>query len=292
MRHALARGELGRALTLIAGVQDAPAPLRLAGVALWRALGPAEAQSHAGTLRALLAAVPAEEQEPLLQLAREWQAQGEGRRAAEMLGILAGHSPSPPLLYALATTRHLLNDPTPAVLEPLRRCLDLAPEGPLAADAWRLSGDLAVSTGEREAAIHAYRQAEQCGLDLTQLDAYRSGDWDALPSLWDHPDCPCPVVVTIDLEVDYAPDAPPGERVFEVAAVRSRGSTILAEYHTYIRRDFQPRSGLERGVLLGAPPMEAVAAALRDFTGDAIVAGPQPARLRRCPPAGAGCACR
>jgi len=109
-----------------------------------------------------------------------------------------------------------------------------------------------------------------------ELQAYRSGNWSTIPALRKHRDYAFPPIVAIDLEVDPQPGAPQGSRVFEVAAVRYKGQTCLDAYSSYIRRDFRPKkwsADIAASRLSGAPPVDAVADALRQFIGTSIVVG-------------------
>ena len=90
------------------------------------------------------------------------------------------------------------------------------------------------------AAIRAYERAEALGVSAPQLLDFRTGNWNTIPALRAHPDYAFPVMVAVDLESDPKPNAKPGERVFEVAAVRMKGRTILRSYQSYIRRPFKP----------------------------------------------------
>ena len=81
---------------------------------------------------------------------------------------------------------------------------------------------------------------EALGVIGTTLSDFRTGNWNTIPALRTHPDYAFPVTVAVDLESDRKPNARPGERVFEVAAVRMKGRTILHSYQSYIRRPFKP----------------------------------------------------
>ena len=81
------------------------------------------------------------------------------------------------------------------------------------------------------------------------------------------------MTVAVDLEVDPEPHAKYGERVFEVAAVRMRGNTILREYQSFIRRPFRPAKMQSRDVLEHAPEQAQVADELSKFLGEALVVG-------------------
>ena len=81
------------------------------------------------------------------------------------------------------------------------------------------------------------------------------------------------MTVVVDLEVDPKLNARPGERVFEVAAVRMKGNTIIREYQTYIRRPFKPAKLQTNEVIEQAPEPERVAADLRIIIGESLVVG-------------------
>ena len=127
--------------------------------------------------------------------------------------------------------------------------------------------------GDGMEAVYAYEHAEELGVKIPQLAAFRTGDWDAIPALRAHSDYPFPVTVAIDLEVDPYPHAKHGERVFEVAAVRMKGNTTLCEYQSFIRRPFRPMKMPTNNVLEHAPEQEQVAADLRKIIGESLVVG-------------------
>ncbi len=64
-----------------------------------------------------------------------------------------------------------------------------------------------------------------------------------------------------------------GERVFEVAAVRMKGNTILCQYSSFIRRPFRPKKMPTNESIEQAPEPEEVAEALNGFIGEALVVG-------------------
>jgi DNA polymerase III epsilon subunit-like protein len=143
--------------------------------------------------------------------------------------------------------------------------------------AWQRLGDLYMyEVGDYQEALHAYYKAEEHGAVVLQLQSYRTGNWDALPALRQHPSDAFPPIVVIDLEVDPKPGAAKGTRVFEVAAVRYKGRTNLEEYHSYIHHDFLPAKWDKETAtsrLRYAPSVETVAQQLRFFIGTAIVVG-------------------
>ena len=105
-------------------------------------------------------------------------------------------------------------------------------------EAWKRIGELSLEMNEGVAAIAAFQEASRYIDSIPQLELFRSGNWEALPGLHMHPDFAFPVLVVVDLECDYQPDAADGSRVFEIAAVRVRGHTELDTCNLVIRRDF------------------------------------------------------
>src|SRR6185437_13729087 len=106
-------------------------------------------------------------------------------------------------------------------LETLLKFTSSAPDDERAGQAWKMIGDLyGEQLGNGMAAVKAYQQAERLEQQVPQLNAFYTGDWDAISALHNHSDYAFPVTVAVDLEVDPLPGAKPGERVFEVAAVR------------------------------------------------------------------------
>lgn len=164
-------------------------------------------------------------------------------QAEELLHKLDQQYRSPDVLYLLAIVYQLLNRSPHLQLETLQRFIASAPSDPRVSQAWKMIGDLyGERIGDGMEAVRAYECAEKLEkkVEIPQLSAFRVGNWDAIPALRTHPDYPFPVTVAVDLEVDPEPHAKHGERVFEVAAVRMRGNTILREYHSFIRRPFRP----------------------------------------------------
>ena len=143
--------------------------------------------------------------------------------------------------------------------------------------AWQSIGDLYGNVLlDDHKALDAYFQAEQHGIAIPQLQAYRVGNWDAIPALHHHADYAFPPIVVIDLEVDPQPDALQGSRVFEVAAVRYKGQTYLEHYCSYIKRSFSPakwKSEIMVTRLSNAPTVDMVAEKLCQFIGNSIVIG-------------------
>ncbi len=139
-------------------------------------------------------------------------------------------------------------------------------------EAWKRIGDLSIENADDcFAAIEAYKKAEQYGLLIPQLHSIRKGDWDIVPVLRYHPDYAFPPVVVIDLESDFTPETAPGSRVFEIGAVRVKGSTELDVYHAIIRRDFVSPKVAHRQE--GAVEPEQAIRSLQWFIGTSIVVG-------------------
>ena len=91
------------------------------------------------------------------------------------------------------------------------------------------------------------------------------GNWDTILALRTHPDYAFPVTVAVDIEADPKPEAKPGERVFEVAAVRMKGRTTLRSYQSYIRRPFKPAKLQTNEDIAQAPEPMQVATAVANI---------------------------
>lgn len=208
-----------------------------------------------------------------LLLVRALVARGRLEEAEALLGPLCDRNPSADALYLYAqVTQALARDPE-QVLNAYVRFLAYDPSDARAGVAWREVGDVYATTGHGMEAVAAYERADAAGETVPALEAYRAGQWDAIPALRNHPDYPFPVVVAVDLEVDPAPGAAPGERVYEVGAVRVKGGTTLASFQSFVRRPFRPAKGVPQGLLEDAPSEAAVARSLLAFIGDSLVVG-------------------
>jgi superfamily II DNA helicase RecQ/superfamily I DNA/RNA helicase/DNA polymerase III epsilon subunit-like protein len=211
-----------------------------------------------------------------LLLARALVARGLYIQAEQLLQSLTELQPSPDALWLLALVYQKLNRPAQWQRDTLLRFTGCADLDARVNQAWKMIGDLyGEQLGDGMAAVNAYRRAEELGLQVPQLSAFRTGNWNVIPALSTHPDYAFPVTVAVDLEVDSNPEeeARPGERVFEVAAVRMKGRTILREYQSYIRRPFRPRKLQTSDVIEQAPEPERVAADLRIILGESLVVG-------------------
>jgi superfamily II DNA helicase RecQ/superfamily I DNA/RNA helicase len=207
-------------------------------------------------------------------LARAFFAREQYKQAEQLLQNLQKYTLSPDVLWLLADVSRLLHRPAQIQLGHLLTLTQRFPNDARAGQAWQWIGDLYGEQSQNGmAAVRAYQQAERLGRSVPQLAAYYLGDWQAIPALRTHQDAAFPVVVALDLEVDPLAGAQPGERVYEVAAVRMRGQTVLAEYHSYIQRSFQPTKLPQRDLLEQAPLPDQVAQALRHFIGDAFIVG-------------------
>jgi RecQ family ATP-dependent DNA helicase len=154
----------------------------------------------------------------------------------------------------------------------LQRFLELEPTGKRAKEAQLCIGDIySMWEGKSIEAINAYQKALLLGASTNALNDFRCGNWDTehIPILRAHPDYPFPVVVVLDLECDYKPEASAGSRVFEVAAVRMKGGTELDHYHAIIRRDFIDIKVAK--MQAEAQDRTNVVKALQKFIGSAIV---------------------
>ena len=198
-------------------------------------------------------------------------------RAETVLSGLLAENPTPPadLYWSFLDLEQQVKRTPEQQISALQHFIEHYSADQRVGPAWQKIGDLygSVLLDDRQT-LDAYFKAEQCGLVIPQLQAYRAGNWDAIPALHHHPDCAFPPIVVVDLEVDPQPDAPKGSRVFEVAAVRYKGTTCLEHYGSYIKRSFSP-SKWKRGTarLSNAPTVEIVAHELRQFIGNSIVVG-------------------
>ena len=216
--------------------------------------------------------VSREESESIL--ARTYIARGQYDRAEPLLCYLAQTCPSPDILWLLASTYRTLSRPPQLVLKTLSAFIELAPTDGRTGQAWYMIGNFyAEPLHDGMAAVDAYQRAEMLGVEIPQLLAFRIGNWNAIPALRAHPDYPFPVIVAVDLEVDPQPGAKAGERVYEIAAVRTKGKTTLRVYQSFIRRPFHPAKMISTDVLLHAPEPEQVAAELRAIIGKSLVVG-------------------
>ncbi|HVB25336.1 MAG TPA: RecQ family ATP-dependent DNA helicase [Ktedonobacteraceae bacterium] len=139
-------------------------------------------------------------------------------------------------------------------------------------EAWKHIGELSLQN-DGMAAIAAFEKAaEYLGYEEPQLQAYRAGNWETIPGLWQHPDNAFPPVVVIDLENDYRPGAndAPGSRVFEIAAVRAKGQTELVRFH--VKRDLvkSPEVWYLQNKTI---EQEQVVFSLQSFIGSSIIVG-------------------
>ncbi len=221
------------------------------------------------------------QEEALFLLARAYIKRKEYIQAEQALKDLVAIHPTPDALWQLAEVYRELCRPAQTQHETLLQFVTVEAEGKRAGQAWKMIGDLrGEHLDDGIGAVLAYRYAEkaEAGKKIEKLCAYHAGNWDAIPALRHHPDYPFPVVVTLDLEADptKGEEPQPGSRVFEVAAVRYRGRTLLDCYHSYIQRDFYPakwdkETAQER--LGNAPAALVVAQELQHFIADSIVVG-------------------
>ena len=238
--------------------------------------------------------------EAQMLLARALVQRGMLDHAEPLVEELVRLSATPDMIWLLAFVYHAMQRPAPLQLETLQQFIAGAPSDRRIAQAWKRIGDLygGDQLADGPEAVAAYLRAEHLGEQVPQLTAYFLGNWDAIPAFRTHHDYAFPTVVVVDLEVDPDPDAKPGERVFEfasatslcssseisfdakpgervfeVAAVRIKGNTVLRDYQSFIRRTFCPAKLADPSILEQAPEQEQVIGELRDFIGDAFVAG-------------------
>src|SRR5260370_24396356 len=156
-----------------------------------------------------------------------------------VLSDLVKQRPTSEGLLLLAEAMCHRHDPAQEQIEILHQSIaSTASSDTRCGEAWKRIGELSLEKNEGIAAIAAFQEAERCINSIPQLELYRTGDWNALQGLHLHPDFAFPVVVVIDLECDYQPNAADGSRVFEIAAVRRKGHTELDTCSLVIKPDF------------------------------------------------------
>lgn len=132
-------------------------------------------------------------------------------------------------------------------------------------EAWEWIGDAySLLPHQGMQAIEAYQQAHKTGRVLPKLEAFYAGEWEAIPSLHDHPDYVFPVVVALDLEVNYTQ-----QRIYEVAAIRMKGQMPLRTYEARIQGQLVKPTEHPIPVY----ELAQVASELRAFLGQAYVVG-------------------
>jgi superfamily II DNA helicase RecQ/superfamily I DNA/RNA helicase/DNA polymerase III epsilon subunit-like protein len=204
---------------------------------------------------------------------------GQHQQAEKLLeDLFLTISPPPADLYwRLIYLKQQLLRPPLRQLEVLEYFVATYPIDQRLGQAWQHIGDLCGNVlDDYQKALDAYFKAEQKGMNIPQLQAYRYGHWNAIPALRKHPDYLFPPVVAVDLETDPLPGAFRGTRVFEVAAARYKGRTFIDQFSTYIQRDFVPQkwsSGIAEARLKHAPAVDVVAQKLHLFLGNAFVIG-------------------
>jgi superfamily II DNA helicase RecQ/superfamily I DNA/RNA helicase/DNA polymerase III epsilon subunit-like protein len=222
----------------------------------------------------LLPAYGISQEDTDLLLSRAYLARKQYVQAEPLLEKLAHDQPSPDRLWQLSVVYSTLQRSPRLLLETMLKFTNIAPSDTRLGQAWKCIGDLyGEHLGEGMEAVQAYQRAESLGVEATQLLAYRMGNWEAIPALRVHPDYGYPVLTFIDLEVDPQQDGRPGDRVFEVAAVRIKGKTILRTYTSYVRRSFRPAKMKSASDLEDAPEPNHVASQLRGFIGNTLVVG-------------------
>lgn len=188
-----------------------------------------------------------------------------------VLSALVKQRPAPERLWLLAEAMWHRHDPAQEQIEILHQFIaSTASSDTRCGEAWKRIGELSLEKNEGIAAIAAFQEAERFINSIPQLELYRTGDWNALRGLHLHPDFAFPVVVVVDLECDYQPDAADGSRVFEIAAVRRKGHTELDTCSLVIKRDFPTKVTHRQNE---AVEPEQAACLLQKFIGSSIVVG-------------------
>lgn len=212
-----------------------------------------------------------------LLYAQAFIAKGMLEQAEQLLQRLPELQTFPDALWLLISIQQQLHRSSQVQLETLQRFIASTPSTPSdsrVAQAWVMIGDVYGNDLEDGiASVRAYERAEALGMAVPQLVNFRMGNWDSIPALRTHPDYAFPVTVAVDLESDLSSKAKPGELVFEVAAVRTKGRTTLLDYHSYIRRSFKPAKLQNNDVIEQAPELAQVVTSLQTFLGNAFVVG-------------------
>ncbi len=215
----------------------------------------------------------AKERVDLLHL-RVFIAKGQFEQVEQLFQHMPELQTSPDALWLLVSVQQQLKHSPQALLETLQRFIACTSSDPRIAQAWVMIGDM-YSNGLNDgmAAVQAYRRAEVLGVIVPQLLDFRMGNWNTILALRSHPDYAFPVTVAVDIEADPKLGAKPGERVFEVAAVRMKGRTTLHSYQSYIRRPFKPAKLRTNEDIDQAPEPMQVASALQTFIASSLVVG-------------------
>jgi len=198
--------------------------------------------------------------------------EGLSIHAKPVLAKLVKQRPTPERFLLLATAMWHRQDPITeqiAILHQLIASTD--PSDTRCGEAWKRIGELSLQSDEGITAIEAFKKAEHYGWNISHLQEFRNGNWDAIAGLKQHPNYAFPVVVALDIECDYHPDAEPGSCVFEIGAVRVKGNTELAYCNIVIRRDFISPKVAQRQEEAVVP--EQAVAILLEFIGTSIVVG-------------------
>ncbi len=205
--------------------------------------------------------------------AQELIVEGLYIQAKSVLADLVKQRSTPDRLWLLAIAMWNRKDPVEEQIKVLYQFVTSTTlDDVRCGEAWKRIGDLSIENAyDCLMAVEVYKKADSYGYAIPQSEAFRVGNWDAIPALRNHPDYAFPPVVVLDLESDFMPEAPPGSRVFEIGAVRVKGSTELDIFHAIIRRDFvSPKVANKQE---GAVELEQAIRSLQWFIGTSIVVG-------------------
>jgi hypothetical protein len=110
-------------------------------------------------------------------------------RAEAVLLSLFAENPTPPadLYWSFLDLEQQVKRTPEQQISALQYFIEYYPADQRVGPAWQKIGDLygSVLLDDRKA-LDAYFKAEQCGLVIPQLQAYRVGNWDAIPALHHH----------------------------------------------------------------------------------------------------------
>ncbi len=174
-----------------------------------------------------------------LFLARLLLTDGQLKHAEEyLLSLSKQENPHPDIFwYLLEAQRHLQRSPSHCI-KTLCTFIRLATTDRRYPEALKLLDEMLQSIDNAMEAIRIFQEAEDYGIVTPRLEAFRAGNWEVVPILRSHPHYSYPPVVVLDIESKFSPDASLGSGIFEIGAVRCKGTIVLETYNAVIRRDF------------------------------------------------------
>ena len=164
---------------------------------------------------------------------------GQLKHAEEyLLSLSKQENPHPDIFwYLLEAQRHLQRSPSHCI-KTLCTFIRLATTDRRYPEALKLLDEMLQSIDNAMEAIRIFQEAEDYGIVTPRLEAFRAGNWEVVPILRSHPHYSYPPVVVLDIESKFSPDASLGSGIFEIGAVRCKGTIVLETYNAVIRRDF------------------------------------------------------